>query len=75
MNSVYVNIKLWLDIVKGLETYKVYDLVSCAMMYIVAPRVSALAGCDIVVSRAKVIENADFYKNINENATITKLES
>ena len=50
LNSVYLNIKLWLDIVKVLETYKVYDLVSCAMMYIVAPRVSALAGCDRVVS-------------------------
>ena len=52
-----------------------YDLVSCAMKGIVTSRVSALAGCDRLVSRAKVIENANFYKNKNKNATITKLES
>ena len=51
-----------------------YDLVSCAMKGIVTSRVSALAGCDRLVSRAKVIENANFYKK-NKNATITKLES
>ena len=50
-----------------------YDLVSCAMKGIVTSHVFALAGCDRLVSRAKVIENANFYKN--KNATITKLES